>query len=142
MKGLFLLCFCATVFVLASCATGLKRVATPEQLFRRADADGDGTVSRKEFGDFMVGQVFEFYDRGGKGYVTMDDFIQGGGTADTFRAINRSGTGKVTLGEAMQSRLVRETMVVPFDEADVDRSGSVSLEEFLAYKQRAQPYTR
>jgi Ca2+-binding EF-hand superfamily protein len=142
MKGLFLLCFCATVFVLASCATGPKRVATPEQLFRKADADGDGTVSRKEFGDFMVGQVFEHYDRRGKGYVTMDDFIQGGGTADTFRAINRSGSGKITLEEALQSRLVRETMVVPFDEADVNRNGSVSFDEFLAYKQRAQPYTR
>jgi Ca2+-binding EF-hand superfamily protein len=142
MKRLFILCCCAAVFVLASCATAPKRVATPEQLFRRADADGDGRVSRKEFGDFMVGQVFEFYDRGGKGYVTMDDFIQGGGTAETFRAINRSGTGKITLEEALQSRLVRETMIVPFDEADVNRNGSVSLDEFLAYKQRAQPYTR
>ncbi len=134
----------ALVVTLAGCASGRDstRPASPEELFRRADTDGNGKVSREEFGDYMVAQLFSFYDRGNKGYVTMEDFVEGGGSPANFRIINRSGSGRITPAEAKASKLVRETMIVPFDEADLNKSGYVTLEEFIAYKKRAQPYIR
>lgn len=140
----FSLCVIACLFA-AGCASGPgsgSQPASPEELFRRADADGNRKVSREEFGDFMVGQVFSYYDLRGKGYVTLEDFLAGGGSPIGFREINRSRTGKITLEEAKSSRLVREALILPFDEADRDGSGEVSYKEFLAYKKRAQPYTR
>lgn len=140
----FFLCVIAGFFV-AGCASGPgsgSRPASPEALFQRADADGNGKVSREEFGDFMVEQVFSYYDLRGKGYVTLEDFLAGGGSPTGFREINRSRTGRITLEEAKSSRLVREALIIPFDEADLDGSGEVSYKEFLAYKKRAQPYTR
>lgn len=113
-----------------------------QALFAKADTDGDGRVSRDEFADFMVGEVFTNYDRNGDGTVTLEEFVAGGGTPENFRKINRSGTGRITLAEARASSLVRETMITPFDEADTDGSGYVTWEEFQQFRARAQPYIR
>lgn len=118
------------------------RPATLKELFDRADANGDGRVSRDEFIDYMVEDVFVRYDKNGNGYVTEEEYVAGGGTPEDFRKINRSGSGKITLQEAKTSKLVRDTMMPPFDEADVNQNGSVSWVEFQAFLERAAPYTR
>jgi len=131
----------AVVLFCFGCATAPKRPSLKE-LFDRADANGDGKVSRQEFTDYMIEDVFARYDRDGNGYVTQEEYIKGGGTLKNFLKINRSGTGKITLEEAKASKLIRDAMAGPFDEADLDGNGSVSWEEFQIYLEAARPYTR
>lgn len=125
-----------------SSSTGTKRPPTVEELFKRADKNGDGKVSRVEFTDAMIADVFARYDRNGDGFITIEEYVADGGTPEGFRKINRSGTGKITLEEAKTSKLIVDRMAIPFDEADVDRSGYVTLVEFQRAKERARSYNR
>ncbi len=111
-----------------------------EALFKEADADGDGRVSREEFADFMIEQVFINYDRNGNGFVTQAEYLDGGGTLEGFRKINRSGSGKITLPEAKASKLIWDRMTLPFDEADVNDNGYVTWDEFQKFRIRAAQY--
>lgn len=104
------------------------------QRFKQADVSGDGKVSRDEFTDFLITESFQSYDKNGNGYVTLEEFVAGGGTEETFRKIDRRGTGKVTLADAKASRVIRDRMVKPFDEADTTRSGYLTFEEFVAFR--------
>lgn len=140
----FLPLFCL-ILVAGGCATRSSVNQQPrdlEALFKKADTDGDGAVSREEFADFMVTEVFSNYDPEGKGFVTLQDFVSRGGSEENFRRINRNGDGRITLDEARASRLVVESMTAPFDEADTDQSGFVTWDEFQSFRQRAQPYVR
>ncbi len=143
MKPLFPLL--ALAALLAGCVAPSGSVRAPltlEQRFQKADADNNGRLTRDEFTDYMVENVFVQYDRGGKGYVTLEDYVAGGGKRADFARINRSGTGRITLEEAKASPLIRRTMVVPFDEADSDGSGMITMAEYQAYVARRQPYVR
>ncbi|MBU3664851.1 MAG: hypothetical protein FGM15_03095 [Chthoniobacterales bacterium] len=110
--------------------------------FKQADASRDGKVSRDEFTDFMITEAYALYDKSGKGYVTLEEFVAGGGTPATFRKIDRDGNGRVTLADAKASTIVREQFVKPFDGADTSHSGYVTYDEFVAYRQAAAPYVR
>lgn len=110
--------------------------------FKQADKNGDGKVSRAEFTDLMITEAFGYYDKDGKGYVTLEEFVAGGGTPATYRKIDRAGSGKVTLANAKASRIVRDQFVKPFDGADTSRNGHVSYDEFMAYRQAASSYVR
>jgi Ca2+-binding EF-hand superfamily protein len=148
MTKLSLLCFsCAVVaglmLFLSGCETTSQNAQpTLEELFAQADANRDGKVSREEFIDFMITEVFQQYDKNGDGIVDKEEFLAGWGTEDNFRRINRDGGAGITLDGAKKSRIVRETMVVPFDEADQSGSGYVTWEEFQEYRKRVQPYVR
>lgn len=128
------------VILLASCATS----ATDSDLkpFNRADVDRDGKVSRSEATDLMIGQAFGSYDANRDGVVTRDEYVAGGGDAATFARIDSSGSGKVTVAEARSSPAAVEHMAVPFDEADVDKSGAITADEFLTYKKRLEAAVR
>lgn len=102
--------------------------------FKQADKNSDGKVSRTEFTDFMIADAYALYDKQGKGYVTMQEFVAGGGTPATFRKIDRDGNGRITLADAKASKIVRDQFVKPFDEADVSHNGYVTLDEWLAYR--------
>jgi len=133
------------ILALGGCASpsaNTKRTVTVEELFKRADKNGDGKVSRVEFTNFMIEDVFARYDRNGDGFITLEEYVGDGGTPEGFRKINRSGTGKITLEEAKGSKLILDRMAIPFDEADVDRSGYVTWVEFQRAKERARAYTR
>jgi len=135
--GLGLACF------VTACATSEKKSAQPrdlQALFKKADTSGNGTVSRKEFGDFMITEIFNTYDKNGDGFVSKSEFVGGGGEPANFSKINRADDGKITLAEAKSSKLIRDTMTTPFDEADVNGNGQVSWEEFQQWRQRAKPY--
>lgn len=131
------------LLVLAGCATGPSRKApTLDQRFAAADADNNGRVTRDQFIDLMIEDAFKLYDTNGNGHVTEAEYVAGGGRAATFRKINTSGTGKATLAEAKASKLIRNTMAVPFDEADVNKDGSVTLQEYKAYVQKRDEAVR
>lgn len=128
----------------AGCATRPKYEAKArdvQELFKKADTDGDGRVSRAEFANFMIEEAFNNFDQNEDGFVTLDEFKAAGGTEADFRRINRSGTGKITLAEAKTSRTILERMTTPFDEADLNGDGYVTWEEFQTYRQKARPYT-
>ena len=129
-------------FLTSGCVTPSKQPQSRdlEALFKEADADGDGRVSREEFADFMIEQVFVNYDRNGNGFVTQAEYLDGGGTLEGFRKINRSGSGKITLSEAKASKLIRDRMTLPFDEADVNDNGYVTWDEFQKFRIRAAQY--
>lgn len=135
---------CLAACFLAACATksSSELPVALEARFRKADRDGDGKVSRKEFTDFMIADAFVLYDKDGKGYVTLEEFVEGGGSPQLFKKIDVTGKGSFTLAEAQASKVVRDAMVKPFDEADTDHSGYVTLADFLAARQKAQSFVR
>ena len=129
---------------LAGCASAQSGNAALMKRFKQADRSGDGKVSRDEFTDFMITEAFGVYDRDGKGYVTMEEFVAGGGTPSTYRKIDRTGKGKVTLADAKASKVVRNWFAQPFDEADADTGGNgfISFDEFVAFRKKATDYVR
>jgi hypothetical protein len=144
MKPTFFIPALAAVAVsLAGCATQPRSGnAALMQRFQQADANGNGQVSRNEFIDLMITEAFANYDKGQKGYVTLEEFTAGGGTPQTFRQIDRDGNGRVTLADAKASKVVRNQFVKPFDAADTSGTGYVSFDEFVAYRAAAAPYVR
>lgn len=130
------------VLSLGGCATAPKRPATVEALFKQADKSGDGKVSLAEYEDFMIAEMFAQFDKNGDGGITEAEFVADGGTVKTFRAINVSGSGKITLEEARASKLVRSRLAAPFKEADVNGSGFVTWEEFQAARAKTRAYVR
>lgn len=130
------------ILLLGGCATTPTKVVSVEVLFKRADKSGDGRVSRAEYQDFMVEQVFAIYDKNGDGFITEAEYVADGGTSASFKKLNRSGTGKLTLAEAKNSDLIKDRLAAPFDEADANHNGYVTWEEYQAARAKRQAYTR
>ena len=125
--------------VLVGCA---KQNPSLESRFNAADANGDGLLARSEATDVMIAQVFERYDSNGDGVVEEAEFVAGGGDAAKFRAATKGTGGRISLAEAQANPLAIEKMAVPFDEADVNGNGTLSLEELEAYRARLEMAVR
>ncbi len=136
----------AAAFLLPGCSSlcSADGNAALMKRFKQADKNSDGKVCRDEFADFMIAEAFAGYDKKGDGYVTLAEFVEGGGTAKTFRKIDRTGSGKVTLADAQASKIVRDQMSIPFDEADAEfgDKGFISFNEFVAFRKAARDYVR
>ncbi len=115
---------------------------TPENAFKSADTNGDGKVSRAEYDAHQITEMFIRFDTNKDSVITEKEFLDNGGSAEGFRKINTSGTGKITLEEAKRSPRVRKSLDAPFKEADTDGNGSVTLEEFLTARKNALEYVR
>ena len=130
-----LLCL-AAVLSFNSCSTP-GPTPTVEDTFKKADLDGNGVVSRQEYDAHLIGEMFARYDTDKDSVITEKEFLANGGTAEGFRKINTSGSGKITLQEARSSAGVRKTLDAPFKEADANRDGKVTLAEFQAARAKA-----
>ena len=128
------------VLLLAACAT--TSAPSPEQKFKKADKDGNGTVSRSEATNLMIADAFAMYDENSDGYVTVIEFLASGGTQENFRKVNKTGSGKISLAEAQGSPLVFNTFVVSFDEADTNKNGQVTMAEYQSYLLRRNAVVR
>jgi Ca2+-binding EF-hand superfamily protein len=121
-------------FLLASCATTTPSTTrSPEQRFQRADKNGDGSVSRAEATQQIITDAFALYDSNRDGFVSEEEFVASGGTSTNFHKINKSGNGKITLQEAQASREVFDVFVVSFDEADANKDGKVTWQEYQSH---------
>lgn len=143
MKLSSLLACVLGVLVLGGCATAPKKqVPTVEALWKKADADSDGKVSRAEYQDFMFEQMFVVCDPSGDGFITVEEYVADGGTAAEFRKLNVSGTGKLSLDEAKKSPMLQQRLTALFDEADANHSGYVTWDEFQVWRAKADAYVR
>lgn len=133
MKRISRLFVVVAAFAFTACVT-TPPPPTPEQAFRKADANGDGRVSRAEYDAHQISEMFARFDANQDGVITEAEFLAKGGTAEGFRRVNTSGSGRVTLAEAKASAGVRKTLDAPFNEADTNRDGFVSMAEFSAYR--------
>jgi Ca2+-binding EF-hand superfamily protein len=141
MKLSTIFLFPAAALLFTACAT-TPQAPTPEQAFQRADLDGNGMVSRAEYDSYTIGEMFALFDTNKDSVITEKEFLDNGGTAESFRKINTSGSGKLTLAEAKASAGVRKTLDAPFREADTSRDGQVSMAELAAYRKNALDYVR
>ena len=137
VKQMFIL---LPVALAVSCATTPTRSSS--KIFQQADGNGDGSVSRQESTELMISNAFKMYDSDGDNFVDEAEFTASGGTAENFRKINKSGSGKITLEEAKSSKRVFNTFVVSFDEADTNKDGLVSYEEYVSYIARRDAVVR
>jgi Ca2+-binding EF-hand superfamily protein len=128
------------VALLAGCATTSD--PTPQQKFQMADVNKDQLVSRQEATDLIIGNSFDMFDTNGDGVVDEQEYIASGGTAENFRKVNTSGSGKITKLEAQTNPLIVENFAVSFDEADTNGSGTVSYDEYLDYLERLEEAVR
>jgi Ca2+-binding EF-hand superfamily protein len=141
MKSPILLLTAAALF-LAGCATPPRSGdAALMNLFKRADADGNSQVSRKEFTDLLIAEAFANYDTNKDGFVTLSEWTAGGGTRETFLAMGGR-SGQLTLAQVQSSKVAQNQMALPFDQADTSKTGYLTLEEFVAYRKAAAPYVR
>jgi Ca2+-binding EF-hand superfamily protein len=88
-------------------AQGLRGSAVPTKLFKRADADHDGVVSRDEY-QAARGAKFDELDRSDDGYLTDADFP------------------RLSRGHGARADKAREMLQKP----DSDQDGRVSREEY------------
>ena len=139
-----LLLYAITLGILTSgCATQSKRDSKPPTLeaqFRKADRNGDGKVSREEYGKLMIDEMAEYFDANGDGVVSKSEFVALGGSAESFDRLDSRGDGLLTAEEAKSSKEVVELLTVAFVGADINGDGYVTLEEAKAYREKARPY--
>lgn len=124
---------------LVGCATQNPSL---ESRFNAADQDRDGLVSRHEATNMMIAQAFEAYDTNGDGFVDEAEAVAGGADAAKFRKATKTTGGRMSLADARANPSIIETMAVPFDEADVNGNGAISLEELRAYKAKLDAAVR
>lgn len=134
-------CLAAAIFI-TGCAT-TPPAPTPTERFKSADTNGDGKVTRAEYDTHQIGEMFARFDADKDSVITEKEYLAKGGTIERFRAIDTSGSGKISLQEATTSASgVRKTLDAPFKEADANKDGSVTLQEFLTARQEALDYVR
>jgi hypothetical protein len=117
--------------------------------FKKADADGTGTLSRAEVDRFMprLAEKFDQIDTNKDGQLSRDEVNawkkthkhahrrgadRQGRAAERFKHADTNGDGKISRAEAEQNapRLAKK-----FDAIDVNKDGELTQEEMRAYRE-------
>src|SRR6266446_888166 len=106
----------------------------------RVSQSPSGKISKEEFVDWNIKRIFKIYDRGGKGYVTLQDWqaLQGTSKDTQFRRLDANHDGKITLAEARANPRVRALLGNTFPDIDTDHDGFINRQEAGAYQEKRQ----
>lgn len=137
----------AVAFLLPACCCTTRSAdgnAAFMQRFKQADKNNDGHVTRVEFVDLMIVDAFARYDKNKDGFITIEEYTALGGSPAAYRSMDRSRTGKVSLADAKASKVIRQQMAQPFDEANAatGKKGYVTFPEFVAFRKTLDSYVR
>jgi Ca2+-binding EF-hand superfamily protein len=129
----------ALLSLLSAPSTAQMMRAGGEGMFERADANGDGSVTKEEF-IAARGQQFKKFDRNSDSYIDSNDVPkrlaerrkQNGGGEMQGGQFDADGDGKVSREEFING----PTLI--FDRADVDKNSVLDAKELAAAKQAAK----
>lgn len=126
------------------CAAGAALITlvlpacTSRDGFKRADADKSGGVSRPEFDRYLIQALFAESDANRDGKVTFSEWQAVNPNTDKkkFSAPDKDGDGAVTPAEAKTFMDSKGTLAELFSRIDTDKSGSISKEEAVGFRNR------
>ena len=136
MKHLAALLLCT---ILSSSCTFLSP-AKQNDLVVRVNQSPSGRISKEEYVDWNIKRIFKLYDRGGKGYVTLQDWqaLEGTSRDAQYKRLDANHDGKVTLAEAQANPKVRALLASTFPDIDTNRDGFIDRQEAAAYQVKRQ----
>jgi Ca2+-binding EF-hand superfamily protein len=136
MKHLAAILLCT---VLSSSCTSLSP-SKQNDLVVRVNKSPSGKISKEEFTDWNIQRMFKLYDRGGKGYVTLQDWqaLEGTSRDAQYRRLDVNHDGKVTLAEAQANPKVRAVLANTFPDIDTNHDGFIDRAEAAAYQVKRQ----
>ena len=136
MKQLSAVLLCA---ILSSGCSFLSP-AKQKDLVVRVNQSPSGKISKEEFVDWNIKRMFKLYDRGGRGYVTLQDWqaLEGTSRDAQFTRLDANHDGKITLAEARANRRVRALMASTFPDIDTNHDGFIDRKEAAAYQEKRQ----
>ena len=133
MRRIVLTALIAAVAVIGLAAPAPAQTQTPgwKEGFRAHDKNNDGRIDRAEFQNWVV-DGFYFRDQDRKGYLVQAD-LRGMASPEVFKAMNRTGDGKLTLNEFLNA------LFQDFSAIDTNQDGAITVQEIEAYiKQRGK----
>jgi Ca2+-binding EF-hand superfamily protein len=109
-------------------------------LVARVNQSPSGKISKEEFVDWNIKRMFKLYDRGAKGYVTLQDWraLEGTSRDAQYRRLDLHHDGKVTLAEAQANPKVRALLANTFPDIDTNHDGFIDRKEAAAYQAKRQ----
>jgi Ca2+-binding EF-hand superfamily protein len=132
----------AALFLCSLLTTGcsLLNPAKQNDLMVRVSQSSSGKISKEEFVDWNIKRIFKLYDRGNKGYVTLEDWqaLQGTSRNAQYRRVDRNHDGKITLAEAQANPRVRALLGSTFADIDTNHDGFIDRREAAAYVEKRQ----